>query len=159
MRWFEADVSRLPIGPVFKGQNCKEILTDVSRPIGLILKGQDVKKVLTDVSRLPIGPTFKGQDVQEILNLESLAARCHKAQELGTPEYLKSHTHTCVTALGQLPERRTRWFKYDRDKLWLVYTQSVPVIFEPPCTFNLALHLRYTLLIKQVRLCDKQRPI
>jgi hypothetical protein len=27
----------------------------------------------------------------------------------------------------------TRWFKYDRDKLWLVYTQSVPVIFELPC--------------------------
>jgi hypothetical protein len=27
----------------------------------------------------------------------------------------------------------TRWFKHDRDKLWLVYTQSVPVIFEPPC--------------------------
>jgi hypothetical protein len=29
--------------------------------------------------------------------------------------------------------RSTRWFKYDRDKLWLVYTQIVPVIFEPPC--------------------------
>ena len=29
---------------------------------------------------------------------------------------------------------RTRWFKYDRDKLWLVYIQIVPVIFEPPCT-------------------------
>ena len=28
----------------------------------------------------------------------------------------------------------TRWFKYDRDKLWLVYTHIVPVIFEPPCT-------------------------
>jgi hypothetical protein len=28
----------------------------------------------------------------------------------------------------------TRWFKYDRDKLWLVYTQIVLVIFEPPCT-------------------------
>jgi hypothetical protein len=28
----------------------------------------------------------------------------------------------------------TRWFKYDRDKLWLVYTQIVPVIFEPPWT-------------------------
>jgi hypothetical protein len=27
----------------------------------------------------------------------------------------------------------TTWFKYDRDKLWLVYTQIVPVIFEPPC--------------------------
>ena len=30
----------------------------------------------------------------------------------------------------------TRWFKYDRDKLWLVYTQKVPVIFEPPCILN-----------------------
>jgi hypothetical protein len=29
----------------------------------------------------------------------------------------------------------TSWFKYDRDKLWLVYTQIVPVIFEPPCIF------------------------
>jgi hypothetical protein len=26
-------------------------------------------------------------------------------------------------------------FKYDQDKLWLVYTQIVPVIFEPPCIF------------------------
>jgi hypothetical protein len=34
----------------------------------------------------------------------------------------------------------TRWFKYDRDKLWLVYTQIVPVIFEPPCIL-----LRYFL--------------
>jgi hypothetical protein len=31
----------------------------------------------------------------------------------------------------------TRWFKYDRDKLWLVNTQIVPVIFEPPCMFTL----------------------
>jgi hypothetical protein len=31
----------------------------------------------------------------------------------------------------------TRWFKYDRDKLWLVYTQTVPVTFEPPCNFKL----------------------
>jgi hypothetical protein len=30
---------------------------------------------------------------------------------------------------------RTRWFKYDRDKLWLIYTQIVPVIFEPPCIY------------------------
>jgi hypothetical protein len=37
----------------------------------------------------------------------------------------------------------TRWFKYDRDKLWLVYTQIVPVIFEPPCrvgVFRFSLH-------------------
>jgi hypothetical protein len=26
--------------------------------------------------------------------------------------------------------------QYDRDKLWLVYTQIVPVIYEPPCTVN-----------------------
>jgi hypothetical protein len=30
----------------------------------------------------------------------------------------------------------TRWFKYDQDKLWLVYTQIIPVIFEPPCTYK-----------------------
>jgi hypothetical protein len=34
----------------------------------------------------------------------------------------------------------TRWFKYDRDKLWLVYTQIVPVIFEPPCTTASTVH-------------------
>jgi len=28
----------------------------------------------------------------------------------------------------------TRWFKYDRDCNRLVYTQTVPVIFEPHCT-------------------------
>jgi hypothetical protein len=32
----------------------------------------------------------------------------------------------------------TRWFKYDREKLWLVYTQIVPVIFEPPCILRIA---------------------
>jgi hypothetical protein len=30
----------------------------------------------------------------------------------------------------------TRWFKYDRDKLSLVYSQIVPVIFEPPCIIH-----------------------
>jgi hypothetical protein len=33
--------------------------------------------------------------------------------------------------------RCTRWFKYDRDKLWLVYTQIVPVIFEQPCIYEI----------------------
>jgi hypothetical protein len=35
----------------------------------------------------------------------------------------------------------TRWFKYDQDKLWLVFTQIVPVIFEPPCTNAVFLYL------------------
>jgi hypothetical protein len=35
----------------------------------------------------------------------------------------------------------TRWFKYDRDKLWLVYTQIVPVIFEPPCIIHVVYRL------------------
>jgi len=30
--------------------------------------------------------------------------------------------------------RSTRWFKYDRDFLCVNCKQSVPVIFEPPCT-------------------------
>ena len=40
----------------------------------------------------------------------------------------------------------TRWFKYDRDKLWLVYTQIVPVIFEPPCTLHPILASPWSLL-------------
>jgi hypothetical protein len=34
---------------------------------------------------------------------------------------------------GYYAPHYTRWFKYDRDKLRLVYTQIIPVIFEPPC--------------------------
>ena len=30
----------------------------------------------------------------------------------------------------------TRWFKYDRDYLCVNKSQFVPVIFEPPCTFQ-----------------------
>ena len=29
-----------------------------------------------------------------------------------------------------------RWFKYDRDCNRLVYTQTVPVVFEPPCIIS-----------------------
>jgi len=41
----------------------------------------------------------------------------------------------------------TRWFKYDRDWCRQIYTQTVPVIFEPPCSnmhqigFRLCLYL------------------
>ena len=41
--------------------------------------------------------------------------------------------HMCLNIGLRQGRGNTRWFKYDRDKLWLVYTQSVPVIFEPPC--------------------------
>ena len=43
------------------------------------------------------------------------------------------HRHLTETQLQLI---NTRWFKYDRDKLWLVYTQIVPVIFEPPCIIS-----------------------
>ena len=33
--------------------------------------------------------------------------------------------------------RYTRWFKYDRDRLCVNKSQFVPVMFEPPCIFNL----------------------
>jgi hypothetical protein len=39
----------------------------------------------------------------------------------------------------------TRWFKYDRDKLWLLYTQIVPVIFEPPCIYGPCKHYKLDL--------------
>ena len=44
----------------------------------------------------------------------------------------------------------TRWFKYDQDWLRLVYTQIVPVIFEPPCTCQTAIyHLAEYLNLQQ----------
>jgi hypothetical protein len=42
-----------------------------------------------------------------------------------------------------------RWFKYDRDKLWLVYTQIVPVIFEPLCMLYTRSHWRSYLRISK----------
>jgi hypothetical protein len=51
----------------------------------------------------------------------------------------------------------TRWFKYDRDKLSLVYTQTVPVIFEPPCMYVCMyvyiLHLVLQKVTKRRQLC------
>jgi hypothetical protein len=41
----------------------------------------------------------------------------------------------------------TRWFKYDRDKLWLVYTQIVPAIFKPPCTYIYCVLFVYLYLL------------
>jgi hypothetical protein len=49
----------------------------------------------------------------------------------------------------------TRWFKYDRDNLWLVYTKIVPVIFEPPCTCNYDMQL--SLLLSKVSLILKKK--
>jgi hypothetical protein len=35
-----------------------------------------------------------------------------------------------------LATQNTRWFKYDRDLCGLFTHKSVPVIFEPPCTYT-----------------------
>ena len=35
-----------------------------------------------------------------------------------------------------LVTKDTRWFKYDRDYLCVNKPVTVPVIFEPPCTFK-----------------------
>ena len=55
-------------------------------------------------------------------------------------------------------EENTRWFKYDRDKLWLVYTQIVPVIFEPPCIWPKKEEERYAVSLRAVflQLCWHQ---
>jgi hypothetical protein len=55
----------------------------------------------------------------------------------------------------------TRWFKYDRDKMWLVYTQIVPVIFEPPCISETSGKVWHVVLEKEeeeqqlFRSCEK----
>ena len=61
---------------------------------------------------------------------------CEIAQQLGEMSLKKwqmqwDRTTKALTTKELFPN--TRWFKYDGDWLRLVYTQSVPVIFEPPC--------------------------
>jgi hypothetical protein len=50
-----------------------------------------------------------------------------------THTYSTFRPKSCIFSLPACVD--TRWFKYDRDKLSLVYTQSVPVIFKPPCIY------------------------
>jgi hypothetical protein len=65
------------------------------------------------------------------------ATRCGFIQKhAGSTLWL--YTKTCRLH-AVLRNAITRWFKYDRDKLWLVYTQIVPVIFEPPCILYIIL--------------------
>jgi hypothetical protein len=67
-----------------------------------------------------------------------------KKDPVNTCRMLHGHRQTPVwiykykSTVNDNKERSvTMWFKYDRDKLWLVYTQIVPVIFKPPCTYCL----------------------
>jgi hypothetical protein len=68
----------------------------------------------------------------------------NKEVRMGIPEHkLKVNSDTPIDdrrhspVIHNIHVFHTRWFKYDRDKLWLIYTQSVPVIFEPPCVIGL----------------------
>jgi hypothetical protein len=70
---------------------------------------------------------------------------CHLVSNLGTYGTVASLIccHGMVVNGAQRQDTVVRcytgWFKYDRDKLWLVYTQIVPVICEPPCTLAVML--------------------
>jgi hypothetical protein len=52
----------------------------------------------------------------------------------------------------------TRWFKYDRDKLWLVYTKIVPVIFEPPsmyvCMYYVCTYVYMYVCSENYKICS-----
>jgi hypothetical protein len=62
---------------------------------------------------------------------------CRKSGKSGALTYWNPLVHLGVSR----DTFNTRRFKYDQDKLWLVYKQIVPVIFEPPCT--LVINLQY----------------
>jgi hypothetical protein len=84
----------------------KCMTTDTPRPMQHLWSGRGPAWVWTEYTCMPwLSPS-------SILPLPSISLRFH---------------------FGLWFQFYTRWFKYDRDKLWLVYTQSVPVIFEPPC--------------------------
>jgi hypothetical protein len=70
-------------------------------------------------------------------------AGTHYTTRYTNPEYRNFNFINALQRRGKYPhtvrgqhEVSTRWFKYDRDKLWLIYTKIVPVIFEPPCIFE-----------------------
>jgi hypothetical protein len=46
---------------------------------------------------------------------------------------IKRQGSICV----EVGKRNTRWFKYDREYLCVKKSQSVPVIFEPPCMYKI----------------------
>jgi hypothetical protein len=75
---------------------------------------------------------FSRKAVQQPLSLHLLSGSCTLVK--GGNEFIFVLS---VFVLTQTRDKDTfgytRWSKYDRDNLWLVYTQIVPVIFEPPC--------------------------
>ena len=53
------------------------------------------------------------------------------------PDLTVQSVYYCTTECKTEQDRLyTRWFKYDRDDLCVNKSQFVPVIFEPPCTYN-----------------------
>jgi hypothetical protein len=83
---------------------------------------------------------------------KATCVQAHVRARAPTPTHGRTqHAHACPHPRARFHDKRgfvnapvcyvirTRWFKYNRDKLWLVYTQSVPVIFEPPCTLSVFL--------------------
>jgi hypothetical protein len=80
--------------------------------------------------------------------LHARLARLHAPTLMYTPArpvHARTRTHKYVIFIA-FPRQQwftnaphcyvlcTRWFKYDRDDLCVNKSQSVPVIFEPPCT-------------------------
>jgi hypothetical protein len=49
----------------------------------------------------------------------------------------------------------TRWFRYDRDYLYVNKSQFVPVIFEPPCIWPLV--CQYLVLLIKCRTQTENR--
>ena len=65
--------------------------------------------------------------------LKSMTPIRNQTRDLPSCSAVPQPTAHRVSHIIHIHSVYTRWFKYDRDKLWLVYTQIVPVIFEPPC--------------------------
>ena len=84
----------------------------------------------------------RSQATARPINSQVLTARCSMTQTWGISDSTRHWTQKPNPNTGHGSwqfhrSQHTRWFKYDRDKLWLVYTQIVPVIFEPPCTTHM----------------------
>ena len=98
----------------------------------------------TSMSRAGFEPATPASDRPQTAALDRSATgidnsvpRPSSSQRVALPTELSRPTTSTKYRYVLFITECTRWFKYDRDKLRLVYTQIVPVIFEPPCTTDL----------------------
>jgi hypothetical protein len=117
----------------------------LSQLLTIMIKWQTWQTCSGELIPLPLNAEAESVSVKlvpssELCELKEMeSARCGNCHVPPSFNMGPSASNPTLTQSTQLIFKDyTRWFKYDRDKLWLVYTQIVPVIYEPPFNYNYA---------------------